>query len=156
MADNGVLPVDKLTISDTVEEAEFSQCVLIKSILGRSDGGAGLVGKTLKVGGWVKKGREQGKGSFAFLELNDGSCPTNLQLITYSDVAHLGQFTPTGFMKRRMSKDGLFRACRRISSRCFFSCRPVFRHGLPCPLHYFNSHFLIKLIDRPSFPISVI
>ncbi|KAI3521047.1 hypothetical protein L1887_10505 [Cichorium endivia] len=96
MADNGVLPVDKLTISDTVEEAEFSQRVLIKSILGRSDGGAGLAGKTLKVGGWVKKGREQGKGSFAFLELNDGSCPANLQLIIYSDVAPLGQFTPTG------------------------------------------------------------
>ncbi|KVI08964.1 Aminoacyl-tRNA synthetase, class II [Cynara cardunculus var. scolymus] len=96
MADDGVLPVDKLTISDTVEEAEFSQRVLIRSILGRPDGGAGLAGKTLKVGGWVKKGREQGKGSFAFLELNDGSCPANLQLIIYSDVAPLGQFTPTG------------------------------------------------------------
>ncbi|CAH1437456.1 unnamed protein product [Lactuca virosa] len=96
MADNGVLPVDKLTISEFVEEAEFSQRVLVRSILGRPDGGAGLAGQTLKVGGWVKKGREQGKGSFAFLELNDGSCPANLQLIIYSDVAPLGQFTPTG------------------------------------------------------------
>ena len=28
---------------------------------------------------WVKSGREQGKGTFAFLELNDGSVPMNLQ-----------------------------------------------------------------------------
>ncbi|XP_071705548.1 asparagine--tRNA ligase, cytoplasmic 1-like [Rutidosis leptorrhynchoides] len=94
MAD--VLPMNNLAISDTVEQAEFSQRVLIRSILTRPDGGAGLAGKTLKVGGWVKKGREQGKGSFAFLELNDGSCPANLQLIIYSDVAPLSQFTPTG------------------------------------------------------------
>jgi asparaginyl-tRNA synthetase len=32
------------------------------------------------VGGWVKTGREQGKGSFAFLEVNDGSCLANLQV----------------------------------------------------------------------------
>ncbi|KAI3503051.1 hypothetical protein L1887_31486 [Cichorium endivia] len=93
----GITPsVGQLTIHDTVEEAEFSQRVLIRSILGRPDSGAGLAGQTVKVGGWVKKGREQGKGSFAFLELNDGSCPANLQLIIYSDVAPLGQFTPTG------------------------------------------------------------
>ncbi|KAK9048498.1 hypothetical protein SSX86_032537 [Deinandra increscens subsp. villosa] len=93
MAEDGVLA---LSVSDTVEQAEFSQRVLIRSILGRPDGGAGLAGQTLKVGGWVKKGREQGKGSFAFLELNDGSCPANLQLMIYSDVAALGQLTPTG------------------------------------------------------------
>ncbi|KAJ0704106.1 putative asparagine--tRNA ligase [Helianthus annuus] len=93
-----LLPFNNLTISDTdtVTEAEFSQRVLIRSILTRPDAGAGLAGQTVKVGGWVKKGREQGKGSFAFLELNDGSCPANLQLIIYADVAPLGQFTPTG------------------------------------------------------------
>jgi len=32
-------------------------------------------------GGWVKTGREQGKGTFAFLELNDGSCAANLQVL---------------------------------------------------------------------------
>ncbi|XP_071735178.1 asparagine--tRNA ligase, cytoplasmic 1-like [Rutidosis leptorrhynchoides] len=96
MAEDGLPQFNKLTISDTVEEAEFSQRVLIRSILSRPDGGAGLAGKSLRVGGWVKKGREQGKGTFAFLELNDGSCPANLQLIIYSDVAPLSQFTPTG------------------------------------------------------------
>lgn len=44
----------------------------------------------------MKTGREQGKGSFAFLELNDGSCPSNLQVIVDSAVAPLGQLVPTG------------------------------------------------------------
>lgn len=79
-----------------VEEALYSKRVLIKSILGRSDGGFALAGQTVKVGGWVKKGREQGKGAFAFLELNDGSCPANLQLMIYAEVGPLGQYTPTG------------------------------------------------------------
>jgi asparaginyl-tRNA synthetase len=33
------------------------------------------------MGWWVKTGREQEKGSFAFLELNDGSCVSNLQVL---------------------------------------------------------------------------
>ncbi len=38
------------------------------------------VGKSLKVGGWVKTGREAGAGAFAFLEVNDGSCFESLQV----------------------------------------------------------------------------
>jgi len=37
------------------------------------------VGQTLRVGGWVKTGRAANKDAFAFLELNDGSTPVNLQ-----------------------------------------------------------------------------
>lgn len=37
-------------------------------------------GKTLRVGGWVKTGREAGAGAFAFLEVNDGSCFESLQV----------------------------------------------------------------------------
>jgi hypothetical protein len=37
-------------------------------------------GKSLKVGGWVKTGREAGAGAFAFLEVNDGSCFESLQV----------------------------------------------------------------------------
>ena len=37
------------------------------------------VGKTLRVGGWVKTGREAGAGAFAFLEVNDGSCFDSIQ-----------------------------------------------------------------------------
>ncbi|KAI3904304.1 hypothetical protein MKW92_039270 [Papaver armeniacum] len=76
--------------------SEFSKRVLIKNIIGRPDGGVGLAGEKIKVGGWVKTGREQGKGSFAFLELNDGSCPANLQVIVDSSVYELSQIVATG------------------------------------------------------------
>ena len=38
------------------------------------------IGQTLRVGGWVKTGRTANKDEFAFLELNDGSTGTNLQV----------------------------------------------------------------------------
>lgn len=38
------------------------------------------VGKTIRVGGWVKTGREAGAGAFAFLEVNDGSSFQNIQV----------------------------------------------------------------------------
>jgi hypothetical protein len=63
-----------------VEWAKYSKRVLIKKIIGRPDGGQGLVGQRVVVGGWVKTGREQGKNTFVFLEVNDGSCPANLQV----------------------------------------------------------------------------
>ncbi|KAL3532571.1 hypothetical protein ACH5RR_006092 [Cinchona calisaya] len=88
--------LDQLSLNDTVEKAQFSQRVLIRSILSRPDGGAGLAGQVVKIGGWVKTGREQGKGSFAFLELNDGSCAANLQVIVDSGVHKLGDLVPTG------------------------------------------------------------
>ena len=67
----------------------------IRSIVSSSDVSA-LAGKKVVVGGWVRTGREQGKGSFAFLELNDGSCLANLQVIVDSSVHPLSQLTPTG------------------------------------------------------------
>ncbi|KAJ4966132.1 hypothetical protein NE237_017981 [Protea cynaroides] len=76
--------------------AQFSDRVLIRSIVCRSDGGVGLAGQMIRVGGWVKTGREQGKGSFAFLELNDGSCPANLQVIVDKEVSPLEQLVHTG------------------------------------------------------------
>ena len=103
MAEDSVPPVDQMalaTLNDDVStpfvKAQFSDRVLIRTILSRPDGGASLAGQTVKVGGWVKTGREQGKGSFAFLELNDGSCPANLQVIVDAAVAPLGQLVQTG------------------------------------------------------------
>eukprot|EP01018_Ginkgo_biloba_P006304 Gb_13622 [translate_table: standard] len=86
--------LEKLTITPsghTVENGEapkvprvdwdkYSKRVLVKKIVGRPDGGVGLVGERFVVGGWVKSGREQGKSSFAFLEVNNGFCPANLQV----------------------------------------------------------------------------
>ncbi|OWM70315.1 hypothetical protein CDL15_Pgr027217 [Punica granatum] len=67
-----------------------------ESIVCRPDGGAGLAGQRVRVGGWVKTGRKQGGGSFAFLEVSDGTCPANLQVIVDCGVADLGQLVPTG------------------------------------------------------------
>eukprot|EP00963_Diacronema_lutheri_P014264 scaffold2859_cov349-Pavlova_lutheri.AAC.1 len=53
-------------------------------------------GRTVCVGGWVKTGRVQGKGAFAFVELNDGSCASNLQVIVESELQSLADVTPTG------------------------------------------------------------
>lgn len=44
----------------------------------------------------MKTGRKADKDAFAFLELNDGSCPGNLQVIVEADKADLGQLVPTG------------------------------------------------------------
>ena len=58
----------------------------ISTILATEDGGRSLAGKTLTVGGWVKSGREQGGGEFFFIQLNDGSIFTDLQVRAH---AHL-------------------------------------------------------------------
>lgn len=101
MSDGTTPPVEQMasaTLNDVVavQKHAFSNRVTIKSILGRPDGGAALAGQTVRVGGWVKTGREQGKGSFAFLELSDGTCPANLQVIVDASVADLGQLVATG------------------------------------------------------------
>lgn len=61
-------------------QSKYSKRVIIKTILKSEGEGLSLANKKLTVGGWVKTGREQGKGEFAFLEVNDGSCPANLQV----------------------------------------------------------------------------
>ncbi|KAL6993724.1 asparagine--tRNA ligase [Sarracenia purpurea var. burkii] len=85
-----------VTLTDVVEESQFSQRVLIRHIIGLPDGGAGMAGQKVRVGRWVKTGHEHFKGSFAFLELNDGSCPTNIQVVVDAAVSPLGQLVPTG------------------------------------------------------------
>ncbi|XP_058108629.1 asparagine--tRNA ligase, cytoplasmic 1-like [Magnolia sinica] len=87
------------TTSDGADAApfeRFSRRVLIRNIVSRPEGGVVLAGQKVTVGGWVKTGREQGRGSFAFLELNDGSCPANLQVIVDASVAPLQQLVSTG------------------------------------------------------------
>jgi asparaginyl-tRNA synthetase len=63
------------------------QRTMVETVLGSESGGAALVGRTLRVGGWVKTGREAGAGAFAFLEVNDGSCYANLQVMVDRGVA---------------------------------------------------------------------
>nr|DAD22657.1 TPA_asm: hypothetical protein HUJ06_024120 [Nelumbo nucifera] len=103
MADEAGPLAQQMAATTLVDEADssslrakFSRRVLIRTIVCRPDGGVGLAGQKVAVGGWVKTGREQGKGSFAFLDLNDGSCPANLQVIVDASIAPLGQLVPTG------------------------------------------------------------
>uniref|UniRef100_A0ACD5W458 Uncharacterized protein n=1 Tax=Avena sativa TaxID=4498 RepID=A0ACD5W458_AVESA len=65
----------------------------IRAIL---NAGESLAGQRVVVGGWVKTGRQQGKGEFAFLEVNDGSCQGNLQVMVDKDVHPLAPLTHTG------------------------------------------------------------
>ncbi|XP_068656711.1 asparagine--tRNA ligase, cytoplasmic 3-like [Aristolochia californica] len=95
-SDPPVESVQVLSLAEGVTGEKFSRRVLIRKIICREDGGVGLAGQKVTVGGWVKTGREQGKGTFAFLELNDGSCPGNLQVIVDASVSPLAQLVPTG------------------------------------------------------------
>lgn len=45
------------------------------------DGGKSLVGTKVSVCGWIKTKREGNKGALAFVELNDGSCMSSLQVV---------------------------------------------------------------------------
>ena len=63
------------------------QRVEVNSILNAPEGGLEMVGKTLRVGGWVRTGREAGAGAFAFLEVYDGSCFESLQCMITAEVA---------------------------------------------------------------------
>jgi len=60
---------------------------LITTILNSPSEGLALMGRTLRVGGWVKTGRVQGGGSFAFLALSDGTCAGNLQVMIDEPIA---------------------------------------------------------------------
>ncbi|PSC73030.1 asparagine-tRNA cytoplasmic 1-like [Micractinium conductrix] len=72
---------------------------MVATVLESDSQGLSLVGKTIRVGGWVKTGREAGAGAFAFLEVNDGSCFQNIQVMVEKAVAEevggLKSLTPT-------------------------------------------------------------
>jgi len=100
MGDPATPPASELAAMAIIDGASlkhpFSDRVPVRSIVCRPDGGAGLAGNRVRAGGWVKTGREQGKGSFAFLEVNDGSCPANLQVIVDAGVEDLSTLVQTG------------------------------------------------------------
>ena len=60
---------------------------MVATILKGPSEGLSFVNRTVRVGGWVKTGREAGAGAFAFLEVNDGSCFENLQIMIEKEVA---------------------------------------------------------------------
>ncbi|EKX36778.1 hypothetical protein GUITHDRAFT_97505 [Guillardia theta CCMP2712] len=60
------------------------------------DEGVSLIGETIVVGGWVKTGRTAEKGAFTFLEINDGSCPTSLQVLVKAEIENPDRIKQTG------------------------------------------------------------
>jgi asparaginyl-tRNA synthetase len=70
--------------------------VLCSTLLDAADGGASMAGQTVCIGGWVRTGREQGNNRFAFLEINDGSCFKNMQVIISKEVHELKPLIPIG------------------------------------------------------------
>jgi len=64
--------------------------VVVEKVLAGGRGG-GAVGSEVVAGGWVKTGRLGGGGSLAFIEINDGSCPANLQLLAKPEAQGLGE-----------------------------------------------------------------
>eukprot|EP00286_Rhodomonas_abbreviata_P016239 CAMPEP_0181326586 /NCGR_PEP_ID=MMETSP1101-20121128/21588_1 /TAXON_ID=46948 /ORGANISM="Rhodomonas abbreviata, Strain Caron Lab Isolate" /LENGTH=604 /DNA_ID=CAMNT_0023435071 /DNA_START=41 /DNA_END=1855 /DNA_ORIENTATION=+ len=72
----------------------YQRCT-IKDIFG-DDQGAWLVGQTLVAGGWVKTGRVQDNGAFVFLEVNDGSFASNLQILVTKELQDPDSCKQTG------------------------------------------------------------
>jgi asparaginyl-tRNA synthetase len=70
--------------------------IMIAKITEMPCGGRGLAGTQITVGGWVKTAREQGNKTFAFLEVNDGSTFTNLQVIIPVEVHPLKDLLSIG------------------------------------------------------------
>ncbi|GER30361.1 asparagine--tRNA ligase [Striga asiatica] len=91
------LPVDLPAAMEDLSVEQFSQCVPIRAIFSRPDKGKGLAGLKITIGGWVRSGRVAGGGAFAFLEVNDGSCPATLQvMVKASDDCKLRDVVLTG------------------------------------------------------------
>ncbi|KAK1258300.1 Asparagine--tRNA ligase, cytoplasmic 1 [Acorus gramineus] len=111
--------------SDGPPPASAPRRTLIRSIVARPDGGLGLVGSKVTIGGMMKTGREQGKGSFAFLELNDGSYLDSLQVIVDSSVADPSILNPSGnpSLKAKIS------AVTRIRDELPFATHTFFREN---------------------------
>ncbi|XP_059443494.1 asparagine--tRNA ligase, chloroplastic/mitochondrial [Corylus avellana] len=63
---------------------EFRKKLKIADIKGEPDEGLGRVGQTLVVMGWVRTLRVQS--SITFIEVNDGSCLSNMQCVVDSDA----------------------------------------------------------------------
>jgi asparaginyl-tRNA synthetase len=64
-------------------ESFTMQRILIKNILSNNQ----LIGQQVKVCGWVRTRRDS-KAGFSFIELNDGSCFANLQLVVPAKLAN--------------------------------------------------------------------
>eukprot|EP01087_Luapelamoeba_hula_P020772 TRINITY_DN714_c0_g1_i1.p1 TRINITY_DN714_c0_g1~~TRINITY_DN714_c0_g1_i1.p1 ORF type:complete len:546 (-),score=117.52 TRINITY_DN714_c0_g1_i1:53-1690(-) len=63
----------------------YSERLLLSDVIGRQDQGAGLVGKTISIAGWVRTIRLAAKDTLAFVHLNDGSTHRDIQIVVDQD-----------------------------------------------------------------------
>jgi hypothetical protein len=66
----------------TLSTLLVSVCAILRALIPAAAAAAAAAAireQTIVAGGWVKTGRTAEKDSFAFLEINDGSCVANLQ-----------------------------------------------------------------------------
>lgn len=70
----------KMSADSGVEVHKYSASYSRSTIKAVLEGGAKNIGQSVVIGGWVKSGREQGGGAFSFIQLNDGSIFTDLQV----------------------------------------------------------------------------
>ncbi|KAK9716377.1 hypothetical protein RND81_06G229100 [Saponaria officinalis] len=75
---------DPVKPPETSKIGEFRRRLRIADIKGGSDEGLGRVGENLVVRGWVRTIRIQS--SVTFIEVNDGSCLSNMQCVVSSDA----------------------------------------------------------------------
>ncbi|KAH9611030.1 hypothetical protein KSS87_015320 [Heliosperma pusillum] len=71
-------------LPETEKVGEFKKRLRISDIKGGSDEGLGRVGERLVVRGWVRTIRVQS--SVTFIEVNDGSCLSNMQCVVSSEA----------------------------------------------------------------------
>lgn len=93
-AAGGSVPAAAASLIDAVRQpySMHGQVVIAKLLAS----GRALVGQEIVAGGWVKTGRQQGKGAFVFLEVNDGSTHKNLQCMVRSELYDIKALSATG------------------------------------------------------------
>jgi asparaginyl-tRNA synthetase len=75
-------------MSTDQKKLELKDRLPLTKVLGREDGGEGIVGQTVGVAGWVRTKREQGTvgSEFCFLEVSDGTMVEGLQVVVVGTV----------------------------------------------------------------------
>jgi aspartyl/asparaginyl-tRNA synthetase len=86
------------------------------------EAGKSMIGKEVVVGGWVKTGRKQGKDTFAFLEVNDGSSRENVQLMVTAETYDITKLVVSGTVRLSVPADRLADLCMKD-----LTCRPQCR-----------------------------
>jgi len=78
------------TVAEKPLVASYSKAVGGRTHIGRillsADSGVSFVGQKISVCGWVRTKREGAKGAIAFMQINDGSCVADIQIVADQSV----------------------------------------------------------------------